>query len=337
MISVFFYAIFNADSTLWSTLKHIWIPGKLTQEYFSGKRKSYLHPVRLFLFSWVMFFAVFAFSNQMSPDDSLMINLYQLVEKRVANKNTVNHLLEKRDYWKDSLGDSTIINALNDVVLSTAAQLDKTWQTSNTDSLRKLLESTQDSFSVNLISPSSTEIKIAFEDIISMRDEQLFERYQIEGFINKVVATQVLKIFRDTSGMVQYLVRGFSWMVLFTLPIMALVLYVMYFYRNHYMVEHLVFLLHIHSLFFIIFLFIALLHWIFSTITGLLGGESGNFLTLYALGLIYALAYPLIGFRFFYKSSVPVVLIKGFFFLLTYLFVSAASLTIAMTLRFLLF
>ncbi len=337
MISIFLYALFNADSTLWRTLKHLWIPGKLTREYFSGKRKSYLHPVRLFLFSWVLFFAVFAFSNQMSPDDSLMINLYQLVEKRVTNKNTVNHLLEKRDFWKDESRDSTMIKALGDMVLSTAAQLDDNWKVDNIDSLKNILESTRDSFNVTLFSPTSLELSIAYEDIIKMTDEELFESYQIDGFINKVVATQALKIFRDTSGMVQYLIRGFSWMVLFTIPIMSLLLYVMYFYRKHFMVEHLVFLLHIHSLFFISFLFVALLHWVYSTTTGLFGGEAGNLLTLYALAGIYALVYPLIGFRVFYKSSIPGVLIKGFFFLLAYFSVSVGSLTIAMILRFLLF
>jgi len=336
MIKVFFYALFNADSTLWKTLKSIWVPGKLTAEYFSGKRKSYFHPVRLFLFSWVLFFAVFAFSGQIGPDDSIDINLFQNIDKRVNTKKTVNHLLERRDYWSQIAEDSLSQLALDDMVLSSAGILDDELKAEGIDELRKGLDSKKDSLSVVLISPGM-ELKVAYEDLVKMTDDELFERYNIHGFFNQVVAKQVLKIFRDTLGMIQYLLRGFSWMVLITIPLMSLVLYAMYFYRKHYLVEHVVFLLHIHALFFVLYLLIWLLEWSISSFAGLFGGEPVSLAFLYILGFIYALFYPLIGFRIFYKSSIIGVVLKGFVFLLAYFFVSVFSLFAAMIIRFLLF
>ena len=43
------HTLFHVDGKLFSTLKHIFIPGKLTEEFFKGHHKRYAHPVQLFL------------------------------------------------------------------------------------------------------------------------------------------------------------------------------------------------------------------------------------------------------------------------------------------------
>lgn len=336
MMKVFFYALLNADSTLWRTIKHIWIPGKLTKEYFSGKRKSYFHPVRLFLFSWVLFFAVFTVGSQIGPDESNNVNIFQLIDKRVSTKKTVNHLIDRRDYWLEISDDSLTREALDDLVLSTAGVLEEEWKIDEIDSLRISLDSRKDSFSVVILGHAK-KLDVAYEDLLSLGDSELFERYQITGFINQVVAKQLLKIFRDTSGMIQFLVKGISWMVLISIPLMSLILYAMYFYRNHYLVEHVVFLLHIHSLLFIVFLVIRFFEWILSSLALPLGIEEINLWYLYVFGLIYALIYPLKGLSVFYKSSIIGVVVKGIFFFIAYFFIATFSVFVAMVLRFLLF
>jgi len=48
----------SADGKMWRTLRGLFIPGKLTEEYFAGRRSLYLRPVRVFLVLNIVFFFV---------------------------------------------------------------------------------------------------------------------------------------------------------------------------------------------------------------------------------------------------------------------------------------
>jgi len=57
--------ITNADSRLWRTLVPLLLrPGRLTREFFAGRRARYLPPVRLYLVLSVAFFLVASFGGQ---------------------------------------------------------------------------------------------------------------------------------------------------------------------------------------------------------------------------------------------------------------------------------
>ena len=57
LIQHFFEDITHYDGKLWKTVRPLLIkPGFLTQEYLKGKRASYLHPVRMFIFLNFIFF-----------------------------------------------------------------------------------------------------------------------------------------------------------------------------------------------------------------------------------------------------------------------------------------
>jgi Protein of unknown function (DUF3667) len=43
------HTLFHLDGKFFWTLKHLFVPGKLTQEFFKGHHKRYAHPVQLFL------------------------------------------------------------------------------------------------------------------------------------------------------------------------------------------------------------------------------------------------------------------------------------------------
>lgn len=53
-----FHEVTSADGRMWRTLRALFAPGKLTEEYFAGRRGLYLRPVRLFLVVNVLFFLV---------------------------------------------------------------------------------------------------------------------------------------------------------------------------------------------------------------------------------------------------------------------------------------
>lgn len=54
----------SADGRLWRTLKALFVPGKLTQEYFCGRRGLYVRPVRLFLVINLVLFVAMGANKQ---------------------------------------------------------------------------------------------------------------------------------------------------------------------------------------------------------------------------------------------------------------------------------
>jgi hypothetical protein len=60
LVSHFVYDLFHYDGKVLSTLKTlIFKPGLLTREYVRGRRASYLHPIRLYIFISAVFFIIF--------------------------------------------------------------------------------------------------------------------------------------------------------------------------------------------------------------------------------------------------------------------------------------
>lgn len=54
----FFEGVFHLDGKLITTLRHVFIPGKLTLEFFKGKHKSYAAPFQLFLVLGGLYFVL---------------------------------------------------------------------------------------------------------------------------------------------------------------------------------------------------------------------------------------------------------------------------------------
>ncbi len=60
LIHEFVHTLFHLDGKFFTTLKHIFVPGKLTIEFFKGHHKRYAHPVQLFLVLGALLFAMIA-------------------------------------------------------------------------------------------------------------------------------------------------------------------------------------------------------------------------------------------------------------------------------------
>ena len=60
MVTHFFYDITHFDGSFFVTLKDLLFkPGFLSKEYMKGRRKTYLHPIRMYVFTSAVFFLVF--------------------------------------------------------------------------------------------------------------------------------------------------------------------------------------------------------------------------------------------------------------------------------------
>ncbi|MDR0542300.1 MAG: DUF3667 domain-containing protein [Dysgonamonadaceae bacterium] len=65
----FFEDFIHYDSQFWRTIKDLFLPAKLTQAYLAGKRKTYVPPVKLYIFiSFLVFFISFILPDMDKTD-----------------------------------------------------------------------------------------------------------------------------------------------------------------------------------------------------------------------------------------------------------------------------
>nr|MBS0037631.1 DUF3667 domain-containing protein [Saprospiraceae bacterium] len=336
MVSIFFYSLFNADSSLWRTVRKLWIPGLLTSEYFAGRRKAYFHPARLFFFSWVLFFAVFTLGDNVHlvGDGEEVVDLYEQYERKIEDRKLLLSMIEVKDILVRE--DAELAGRIEPVIISTSEFLGRGKKYGDVDSLKHFLETHRDSLNL-FITDTEKPLNFALEDIVLLTDDEIFERYKIEGFFLRILVKQGLKLMRDTTGMVEYIIRGLSWMVLIIIPIMALVLYLLYIYRGHYYVEHLVFMLHTHSLLFISILAVKLLEVMTNEVWGFFFDSSVDFAWGYFLAGVMVFLYPVVGLRTYYRSSYAGVIGKSIVLVFAYLIAAIIGIVLAMSIRFFMF
>ncbi len=88
----FVYDLTHFDGKFLSTLKYLLFrPGFLSQEYLRGKRTSYLHPIRMYVFTSAIFFLIFFSFYQKSSED-----VVKLDEKQQTTAGLIKELEEKK-------------------------------------------------------------------------------------------------------------------------------------------------------------------------------------------------------------------------------------------------
>lgn len=73
----------SADGRLWRSLRGLFVPGRLTAEYFAGRRSRYVRPVRLFLILNVTLFFALSFLQRNPLQGQLRTQLDALGEPAV--------------------------------------------------------------------------------------------------------------------------------------------------------------------------------------------------------------------------------------------------------------
>jgi len=100
----FFYDITHFDGKFFHTAKDLFLkPGFLSKEYLSGKRASYLNPVRMYVFTSAIFFLIFF----MVVDPKNLVHVNSNVP--LNNKARVELMEDLEKEFKKSKADTTIL------------------------------------------------------------------------------------------------------------------------------------------------------------------------------------------------------------------------------------
>lgn len=233
----FVESFLNFDAKIFRTIGALFIPGKLTIEYFKGKHIAYIPPVRIFLIMAVIHFAILGYSGftgiNMSIDQSR--SLEQKAYQAVFLVKLDSAKQQIKQQFKDNPTVQRAMDSLqhqfNDGKLDTLelGYLDFHWD-----------------FTIK-----PTDLRIAQSDLYKP-SAVIFKKYRIRGVLEQLQVRQSLKFLTESGSFSGFLVGKLIWMVLLMMPALALVLKLLYIRRRKYFVEHLVFSFHYHAFAFLV-------------------------------------------------------------------------------------
>jgi hypothetical protein len=293
LLTHFMYDVTHFDGKFFSTLRYLLFrPGFLSHEYLKGRRASYLHPIRMYVFTSALFFLViFAVGND---EDVIKVNtsesipaaavIKKLEKRRAGLAKTISDTLP--DFGKNAIEmklkdlDSDIANLKRDTTVKNKLRSDR----NNNDGVRMFSGTkASDTIYKNVHIYDSVQSALPpserdnfFRRRFARQNIHLKEKYNND---NTAVWKAILEKFRHL----------FPQMLFVSLPLFALALRLLYIRRKRFFyVNHVVFTIHLYCGTFIIILTGMVVNYL----AGLV-----NFQSDWITGI-----FTLAGFFYWYKS-----------------------------------
>ena len=289
LVSHFFNDITHFDGKFFSTVKYlITKPGFLSAEYIKGRRASYLHPIRMYVFTsaffFIIFFSLFNAGDMIKGDKD---DAEQLKELTAASSS----LKEKLPATGDADLKAAMRRSINNIDAHAAALQGTVLVKERTDSIRRaktnmLLDSAGIEMRANSLLPNDLLDSIAVNtkknadsskadmDISKMegfdyRSKIAYDSVQKElpankrdgwfkrKLVNKVIIYKTkYKNDKKEAGalMVEKMLHTLPQALFVSLPVFAFILMLLYTRRKFYYADHAIFAIHLYCANFMILL-----------------------------------------------------------------------------------
>jgi len=223
------------------TLGALFIPARLTINYFKGQHQRYASPFRVFLVTTLLSLTIF--SLFISRQD-LGLNQSPFSENlKDAEREVYLHEMDTLSQEiKQGFTGKEVTHALDSLHKRMAGN-----RTSPSEAYFNVVRAS------SFLKDSIEEIKLSPSDL-NLSIDEIYEKYEVDNLVDRIAVRQLVKFIKseEYSTFVQYLVGNTIWLMLLLLPSMALFLQLLYIRQSRYYVEHLVFLLHFHSFAFLL-------------------------------------------------------------------------------------
>jgi predicted nucleic acid-binding Zn ribbon protein len=234
-------ALLNLDTALLRTLPNLLIPGKLTIEFFRGRQKRYMNPVRLFL--WVTLILIALITLRTNEGDVFKINgdSFSRMKSSWEMKKALVPLdsaMEKTRQYFPQYDLDPVFDSIQAIYV-------------------RQLPSQQDSIDLHGALQFGVEddsLKVSMNDLYGMHPDTLLAKYRVEGFWNRIVTKQKAKFLINGTSFGSFFIGKLTWAVILLMPLLALTMKLLYIRRDFYYVEHLIFSIHTHTMAFLMFI-----------------------------------------------------------------------------------
>lgn len=226
-----FWANFShLDSKFVRMCWQLFIPGKVTQEYFRGRQKRYPNPVQFFFVA--MFFFLWITNALLKDTEERVLKTdpydFKLMRGKIELSEQVSAKLDT-------------LNTLFQQAKIDSVQLDSIFKQVD---FQRIFPITNDS--INSASfPGGPEFTIKFWDWYMLPADSIIQKYQYHSWMEKRVLRQAQKSQEFKTGMLKFYISTLAFSTLFLVALYAGVLYFFYRKQGRYYVEHFVYLLHV--------------------------------------------------------------------------------------------
>ncbi len=308
---------FHFDDQFFATLKPLLFkPGKLTVEYNTGHRVSYLHPVKMYIFISVIYFLVLF----QTGGDNKFIKINDSdkadVKKELAQANA--EMDKKINDPKTNEGEKIGLRAAKDANNESIKKLngDTTKNEAKNDSLV---------FGVNVAKYKNYDQYLADQKKLpENKKDGMFKRLFTKNMIyyhdryGSQAKEMVMESFRHLMPKMMFLI----------LPLCALILYITFIRDKRFYVEHMIYTFHLHCFFFLFIALIMLIQAIFSINNDIMQW-------VYFAATLYVIWYIYRSLRIVYHRSKFRTITKMFGMSFSYFFVFMCCMMIAIVLTIL--
>lgn len=355
-----FEDFFHFDAKIWNTIKASFSrPGRITIDYLEGKRARYIPPVKFYVFVSFIFFLLLGklSDNAIDADSKSIVNvdstkdvtLNELLgnKKKYYSKDTNDISLIEFNYTsKDSLKKelNKLKNAPDSILIKLLKKEDIDTSIVTQNKLREALaliptnvpalDSLKQGYSIGNIKFKTKEEYEQFKQDIhnysdSKIDSMLKSQNESPTWFNRQLVKKMCKYdFKDKDDIkdiTHAIIKSISFTMFIMMPLTAILL-LLIFYRKKYYYEHLIFSIHIHTIFFIIFSIILTIH-VF--ISERIGGK------LWPWAFLLCLIYLLSSLRNNYSQSWGKTIAKFLLMSIPYLIISLTLTILAILYGFL--
>jgi len=359
-----FEDFFHFDAKIWNTIKASFSrPGRITIDYLEGKRISYVPPVKFYVFVSFIFFLLLGKLSEHSIEkgNSSFINAN---EKNESMKITLNELQgNKKVYYSKDSNDVRLIQfsftskdslrkELRALKIAPVSQIDKLLLSEDIDTtaynrekLRKELALIPDhslaldtaKLTYEVYGKVNFSTKAEYDDFYKhiqsytnkQVDSLLISKGEKATWFNRQMLKKLVKLEKNdidnTKQISHAIIQSISLTMFIMMPLTAILL-LWIFYRKKYYYEHLIFSIHIHTIFFIIFSFVLAIQ-VF--ISNSFGGK------LWFWSFLLCLVYLIISLKNNYHQSWGKTISKFILMSIPYLIISIALTVLAILYGFL--
>ncbi len=291
LVSHFAYDITHFDGKFFSTVKYLLIkPGFLSAEYIRGRRMSYLHPIRMYVFTasffFIIFFSLFSTSwlmrgvpNKEEEYKQLIDASKSLGEQLPSTKDTVTIDAIKRSMANIDHRAAALKKEIDDehVRDSLDAENSKKEAKVLVDSLGKAIPAVAEKMKKkkwNVNSPGIDTLKLSdnanftmdkndFRSIIAYDSLQKeLPDNKRDGWVKSLVVHKMITMSdkwksdkrEAVSLMLEKFMHTLPQVLFVSLPLFALILLMLYARRKFYYVDHGIFTIHLYCATFILLL-----------------------------------------------------------------------------------
>jgi len=293
---------FHFEHKFFGTLKPLMFkPGQLTAAYVAGKRVSFIHPIRLYIFVSIVFFLV-------------IVSLSD-----VGNNSKVNVKPRPAKQYTQKQKDSILAVRMKELEIGMRYV---PMPTKKRDSVIEVMRKNialggkgKSGWNIGNTTKWGGSWGTADTTVVDYEKNQAaLPKEQRDGFMRHYYAKRSIELNKYPDPKKKFFeefLHNIPKMMFLLLPLFALILKLVYINKNRYYYEHLIYSFHLHSAIFLSILFTILLQWLFGFIYDIQG-----WLTF--LCLIYIVWYIYRSLRTFYNSTRWVTVLKLFFLTFCY-------------------